>query len=139
MRAPWKGNRRRCSLARARAIRQGPGIFFALYLGGGMRTSRPGWTVVALALFRPRCRLRTPAGWPTTAPSLAWDAGRYPEALARLERLLTGPNRDTLRRPIALLTGECYRTTELALDGQGLVWSRDGRRLAFGTSVAEVP
>ena len=71
--------------------------------------------------------------------SLAWEAGRYPEALTRLERLLTGPSRDPLRRQIALLTGEYYRTVELAPDGQGLAWSSDGRRLAFETELTGVP
>lgn len=61
----------------------------------------------------------------------AWEAGRYPEALERLERLLTGPARDTLAAPIALLTGELYRTRELAPDGGDPRWSPDGRRLAY--------
>ena len=104
-----------------------------------MSMFRSGWTVVALALAPPALSAQDAARVAYDSASLAWDAGRYPEALARLERLLTGPSRDTLRRPIALLTGEYYRTTELALDGQDLVWSRDGRRLAFGTAVAEVP
>ena len=104
-----------------------------------MSTFRPGWTILALALLAPTLSAQDAGRVAFDSASLAWDAGRYPEALARLERLLTGPNKDTLRRPIALLTGEYYRTTELAPDGQGLVWSRDGRRLAFATSVAEVP
>jgi hypothetical protein len=104
-----------------------------------MSMLRSGWTVLALALVPPALYAQDAARVAFDSASLAWDAGRYPEALARLERLLTGPSRDTLRRPIALLTGEYYRTTELAPDGQDLVWSRDGRRLAFGTAVAEVP
>ncbi|HVJ99608.1 MAG TPA: hypothetical protein VM365_02045, partial [Gemmatimonadales bacterium] len=44
----------------------------------------------------------------------AWEAGRYPEALQRLERILTGPARDSMLASIALLTGELYRTRELA-------------------------
>ena len=110
----------------------GPGyILRALSREAWMSMFRPGWTILALALAPARAlgSGRRPGRFDSA--SLAWDAGRYPEALSRLERLLTGPNRDTLRRPIALLTGEYYRTTELALDGQGLVWSRDGRRLAF--------
>src|SRR3954452_1660221 len=107
----------------------------------GIRMLRPGWTILTLALLAPAPTLLAQDAGRVAfdSASLAWDAGRYPEALARLERLLTGPSRDTLRRPIALLTGEYYRTTELALDGQDLVWSREGRRLAFGTAVAEVP
>ncbi len=104
-----------------------------------MSMLRSGWTVLALALVPPALFAQDAARVAFDSASLAWDAGRYPEALARLERLLTGPSRDTLRRPVALLTGEYYRTTELAPDGQDLVWSRDGRRLAFGVAVAEVP
>ncbi|HET7423038.1 MAG TPA: M20/M25/M40 family metallo-hydrolase [Gemmatimonadales bacterium] len=104
-----------------------------------MSMLRSGWTVLALALVPPALFAQDAARVAFDSASLAWDAGRYPEALGRLERLLTGPSRDTLRRPIALLTGEYYRTIELAPDGQDLVWSRDGRRLAFGTAVAEVP
>jgi hypothetical protein len=108
-----------------------------------MSMLRPGWTVLALALpaLAPAATLTAQDAGRVAfdSASLAWDAGRYPEALARLERLLTGPNKDTLRRPIALLTGEYYRTTELARDGQGLTWTRDGRRLAFVTVVSEVP
>jgi hypothetical protein len=104
-----------------------------------MSMLRSGWTVLALALVPPALFAQDAARVAFDSASLAWGAGRYPEALGRLERLLTGPSRDTLRRPIALLTGEYYRTLELAPDGQDLVWSRDGRRLAFGTAVAEVP
>ncbi|MFL5516909.1 MAG: M20/M25/M40 family metallo-hydrolase [Gemmatimonadales bacterium] len=106
-----------------------------------MSMLRPGWTILTLTLLAPApTLLAQDAGRAAfDSASLAWDTGRYPEALSRLEKLLTGPDRDTLRRPIALLTGEFYRTAELARDGQGLVWSRDGRRLAFTTEVAEVP
>lgn len=61
----------------------------------------------------------------------AWEAGRYPEALERLERLLTGPHRDSLLAPIALLTGELYRTRELATDASDPRWNPDGARLAY--------
>src|SRR4051794_433341 len=107
----------------------------------GMSMLRPGWTILTLTLLAPApTLLAQDAGRAAfDSASLAWDTGRYPEALSRLEKLLTGPDRDTLRRPIALLTGEFYRTAELARDGQGLVWSRDGRRLAFTAEVAEAP
>ena len=61
----------------------------------------------------------------------AWEAGRYPEALERLERLLTGPARDSLLAPIALLTGELYRTREIAPDAADPRWSPDAGMLAY--------
>jgi hypothetical protein len=61
----------------------------------------------------------------------AWQAGRYVESLGRLERLLTGPSRDSLLAPIALLTGELYRTREVASDAADPRWSPDGSVLAF--------
>src|SRR5579872_3663512 len=64
----------------------------------------------------------------------AWQAGNYPEALQRFERLLNGPQGSALLDRIALVTGELYQTTELNVDGAQPRWSRDSRALAF-TSV----
>lgn len=61
----------------------------------------------------------------------AWNAGQYPEALQRMERLLAGPARDSLLAPIALLTGELYRTRTLAPDASDPRWSPDGARLLY--------
>jgi hypothetical protein len=58
-------------------------------------------------------------------------AGRYPEALERLERLLRGPARDALLPRIALLTGELFTTRELAPDAAEPRWSAEGRQLAY--------
>jgi hypothetical protein len=52
-----------------------------------------------------------------------------------MARLLTGPHRDTLLAPIALLTGELYRTSQLAPDGANPRWSSDGRTLAYEIGV----
>jgi hypothetical protein len=104
-----------------------------------MRLLRWGPIAVGLAVSTTALAAQSPAQVAFDSASLAWEAGRYPEALSRLERLLAGPSRDTLRRQIALLTGEYYRTVELAPDGQALTWSSDGRRLAFETELTEVP
>lgn len=104
-----------------------------------MRQPQYGRVLLALVLGAPPLAAQAGPGVAFDSASLAWEAGRYPEALARLERLLTGPDRDALRRPIALLTGEYYRTTELAPDGRDLRWSADGRRLSFLTTVDEAP
>src|SRR5688572_4308329 len=74
---------------------------------------------------------QVPAGVAFDSAKYAWDAGRYPEALQRLERLLTGPARDSLLAPIALLTGELYRTRELAPDASDPRWSPAGALLAY--------
>lgn len=63
----------------------------------------------------------------------AWQAGDYPDALRRLERLLTGPYGDAFLEPVALLTGELYRTVEIAADGANVRWGPDGRYAAYET------
>ncbi len=71
---------------------------------------------------------QVPAGaTPATLDSaqVAWDEGRYVDALTMLERVLVQGG-ETYRRPIALLTGELYRTTAVAPDGRRAVWSADG-------------
>ena len=64
---------------------------------------------------------------------VAWDEGRYPQALEQLRRALSVPGGDALVEPAALLTGEWYRSVELTSDGASPRWSRDGRVLAFET------
>ena len=68
----------------------------------------------------------------------AWQRGDYPTALAGFERLLTSADGDRLLEPIALLTGELYRTTAVAPDGQAPRWSPDGRYASFTTSGGRV-
>ncbi|MGD2216184.1 MAG: M20/M25/M40 family metallo-hydrolase [Gemmatimonadales bacterium] len=57
----------------------------------------------------------------------AWQAGDYVDALQHLERLLSGAGGETFLKRAALLTGELYRTRELAADGHAVRWSPDGR------------
>ncbi|MGI9076060.1 MAG: hypothetical protein ACR2G6_01880, partial [Gemmatimonadaceae bacterium] len=64
---------------------------------------------------------------------IAWQSGDYLEALSRLESLLQSPDGDEVLEPIALLTGELYRVTEVARDGSTLQWSGDGRVAAYGS------
>ena len=61
----------------------------------------------------------------------AWQAGDYPAALARFERLLASSDGARFVEPIALLTGEYYRATVIAPDGAGLRWSNDSRLASF--------
>jgi Tol biopolymer transport system component len=68
----------------------------------------------------------------------AWQRGDYPTALAGFERLLASPEGDRVLEPIALLTGELYRTTSVAPDAQAPRWSPDGRFASFTTSGGRV-
>ena len=54
-----------------------------------------------------------------------------PRPSQRLERILTGPARDSMLASIALLTGELYRTRELAPDASDPRWSPTGALLAY--------
>jgi len=63
----------------------------------------------------------------------AWDAGDYGTAIEGFQAVLQAPGGDRFLGPIALLTGERYRTVEVAPDGQGLRWRADGRYLSFET------
>jgi hypothetical protein len=76
---------------------------------------------------------------PAPGPSLdsaflAWDAGNYPDALIRFERLLNGSAAESVREPIALLTGELYRTTTVANDGLDLRWAANAPVAAFAVN-----
>lgn len=62
-----------------------------------------------------------------------WNAGHYAEALTALGRLLTGPAAEALREPIALLTGELFRVTEITEDGQAVRWSPNGTYAVYET------
>ncbi len=101
---------------------------------------RDVWTaVVVLAGWPGAAAAQTPARVAFDSAKYAWEAGRYVESLERLERLLTGPGRDSLLAPIALLTGELYRTREIALDGNHPRWSPDGTTLAFDIGPDSAP
>ena len=98
---------------------------------------KPFAVAVAMLLVTPPLLAQTPAGPMTPeratwdSARFAWEAGRYPDALAALERLLAGAAADSLVREVALLTGEYYTTRELAPDGQRVRWSADGRWASF--------
>jgi len=49
--------------------------------------------------------------------ALAWDAGDYVTALNEYIRLLNSPSAADVLEPIAVQTGELYRTEEITRDG----------------------
>jgi hypothetical protein len=88
--------------------------------------------VLGLLLTLPGALIaQVPARFAFDSARYAWEAGRYPDALQRLERILTGPADDSMLAPIALLTGELYRTRELAPDASDPRWSPTGALLAY--------
>ncbi len=64
---------------------------------------------------------------------VAWQDGDYPAALGGFARLMRSADAGRFRARVALLTGERYRTVEVAPDGARMQWSRDGRRAAYTT------
>ena len=67
---------------------------------------------------------------PFDSANFDWRAGRFPQALARLEHILVTADSANLAR-ISELTGEPFRSTLIATDAVDPVWSPDGRRLAY--------
>lgn len=73
---------------------------------------------------------------PWDSVTIAWDEGRYPDALTRIIRLLSGPAADRYRERAALLTGELFRTTDVAPDGRTVKWSPGGRYASIEVGLA---
>src|SRR6266480_3236544 len=70
---------------------------------------------------------------PLQQAALAWDRGDYTTALKTYLQILDSPDAAAAIEPIALQTGELYRTTELTDDGEAPIFSPDGRHLAYET------
>jgi hypothetical protein len=81
------------------------------------------------------------AAWISSTPSAAtlaragddWDRGDYIAALTAYQGLLAGPDAASVTEPIALQTGELFRTTELSADGANPAFAQDGRHFSFET------
>ena len=65
--------------------------------------------------------------------ALAWDAGDYPDALLRMQRILGGREASSAREAIALLTGEWFVAVQVSADARAPRWSPDGRFFAWET------
>ena len=73
----------------------------------------------------------------------AWDAGNYPDAITRFQRVLTAPEGARFLESIALVTGELFRSVEVAPPNRFVIaitdsrvpkWSPDSRYFAFETT-----
>ncbi len=71
----------------------------------------------------------------TEAADEAWDKGDYITALTGYIQLLNAPGGDAWLEPIALQTGELFKTHELATDGRAPRFSPDGRFIAYETGL----
>lgn len=70
---------------------------------------------------------------PLESAALAWDRGDYTSALTIYLQTLDSPEAAAALEPIALQTGELYKTTELTSDGSAPIFSPDGRHVAYQT------
>src|SRR5688572_18056813 len=73
------------------------------------------------------------------AANAAWDRGDYITALGIYARLLESPQAADVLEPIALQTGELYRTREITTDGRAITLSADGRLLAYESGPSDRP
>lgn len=85
--------------------------------------------LLLLLMAAPAQAQRPSAPWDSV--QVAWDAGDFPQALRRIQRLLQGPDAERWLEPAALLTGELFVTRELAGDGRAPRWSPGGRYAAW--------
>ena len=66
---------------------------------------------------------------------LAWERGDYIAALTGYAKLLDSPDAERVLEPIALQTGELFKTHELTTDGAAPQFSPDGRFIAYETGL----
>jgi len=64
---------------------------------------------------------------------LAWDTGDFIQALEGFSTILKGPENARFFEPIALLTGELFKTIEITKDGRSVRFSPDGIYGAYET------
>ena len=104
-------------------------VLLATLAGGGLLAQSP--------TSRPAVPLSAEARWQRATD--AWEAGAYPAALEDLRAIMRSPaSADYLAR-VALLTGERFTTTELALDGRNPRISANGQFAAYEIGPATAP
>src|SRR5215831_9178230 len=72
-------------------------------------------------------------GDPLARADERWEAGDYIAALTDYQQLLNGPEAGEVLEPIALTTGELFRTIELTADGANPVFASDSKHFSFET------
>jgi hypothetical protein len=94
---------------------------------------------IAVALFSPIPSLNA-ADTPLDEANLAWQRGDYIGALTIYSKLLASGDAENVLEPIALQTGELYKTIELTTDGAVPQFSPGGRHLTYeqGAGLARV-
>ena len=91
------------------------------------------WLIAALTAVAAIPISARPNGPPLQEAALAWDRGDYTTALKVYLQILDSPDAASALEPIALQTGELYRTTELTDDGDSPTFSPDGKTIAYET------
>ena len=76
---------------------------------------------------------RSSGDTPLQEAALAWDRGDYSTALKIYLQILDSPDAASAIEPIALQTGELYRTTTLTDDGDVPIFAPDGKHVAYET------
>jgi Tol biopolymer transport system component len=98
-------------------------------------------TTLAVVLFEPALGTsgRT-SDSPLQLAHLAWERGDYAAALSAYLQLLESPDAGAVLEPIALQTGELYRTVEVTPEGAFPQFAPDGSHFLYesGTGVGRV-
>jgi Tol biopolymer transport system component len=97
------------------------------------------FVAIAILLLAPFPFLHA-ADTPLDEAHLAWQRGDYISALTIYSKLLASPDAESVFEPIALQTGELYKTIELTTDGAAPQFSPDGQHLTYehGTGLTRV-
>jgi hypothetical protein len=98
------------------------------------RLSTPIVLIAALLAASPRAQ--SGHGTALQRAADAWDKGDYVAALTTYQDVLSGPDAAASLEPIALQTGELFRTTELTANGANPAFSPDSRYFSFETGPA---
>lgn len=100
-----------------------------------MKTRHLLLATCTLVLTRPVVA-QVPTALRLDSARVAWDVGDFPLALDRLRAVVSAPDGDQYLEPVALLTGEIYRTQEITTDGRNARVSSNGRYVLYESGPA---